>query len=110
MVKIMKGDIVVIKFPFTDFSNYKKRPALVLATLKGDDIIICQITSKRRNDPYAIEIDDNDIIGGTLYGKSYVRPSRLVTIDKKIVEYKVGHLNTKKFTEILEKIKEIFSI
>jgi mRNA interferase MazF len=47
MERFVKGDIVVIPFPFSDLSGSKKRPALVLADLQGDDIILCQITSQQ---------------------------------------------------------------
>ena len=46
MGEFMKGDVVVVPFPFSDLSANKKRPALVVATLTGDDVILCQITSK----------------------------------------------------------------
>jgi mRNA interferase MazF len=46
MGKFVKGDVVIIPFPFSDLSSSKRRPALVLAGLKGNDIILCQITSK----------------------------------------------------------------
>ena len=46
MAKFMKGDVVVIPFPFSDLSQSKRRPALVLTTLEGDDAILCQITSR----------------------------------------------------------------
>jgi mRNA interferase MazF len=46
MGKFVKGDVVIIPFPFTDLSDRKKRPAFVVADLPGDDIIVCQITSK----------------------------------------------------------------
>lgn len=45
MAKFVKGDVVVIPFPFSDLSQAKRCPALVLAGLSGDDIILCQITS-----------------------------------------------------------------
>lgn len=38
MEKFIKGDVVVIPFPFSDLSQSKRRPALVVANLKGDDI------------------------------------------------------------------------
>jgi len=37
MVKFVKGDVVAIPFPFSDLSATKRRPALVVATLPGDD-------------------------------------------------------------------------
>jgi len=36
----VKGDVVVIPFPFSDLSQSKRRPALVLAALEGDDVIL----------------------------------------------------------------------
>ncbi len=45
MEKFIKGDVVVMPFPFSELSGSKKRPALVLADLPGDDILLCQITS-----------------------------------------------------------------
>ncbi|MFA6084453.1 hypothetical protein [Mucilaginibacter sp.] len=50
MAKFIKGDVVVIPFPFSDLSGSKRRPALVLADLPGDDIILCQITSQQNAD------------------------------------------------------------
>jgi hypothetical protein len=50
MGKFVKGDVVIIPFPFTDLSGNKKRPAFVVADLSGDDIIVCQITSKFKSD------------------------------------------------------------
>jgi len=42
----VKGDVVVMPFPYSDLSATKKRPALVIAVLDGDDVILCQITSQ----------------------------------------------------------------
>ena len=42
--------LFVLKFPFSDLSQTKRRPALVIVSLKGDDVILCQITSQARTD------------------------------------------------------------
>jgi len=35
----VKGDVAVTPFPFSDLSSSKRRPALVVARLTGDDIV-----------------------------------------------------------------------
>jgi len=54
MEEFVKGTILVVPFPFSDLSDSKKRPVLVVATPGGDDIILCQITSQNRHDGYSI--------------------------------------------------------
>ena len=46
MARFVKGDVVVVPFPFSNLTEAKKRPALVIAVLSGDDVILCQITSQ----------------------------------------------------------------
>ncbi len=46
MARFIKGGVVVVPFPFSDLTQTKRRPALVIAELEGDDIILCQITSQ----------------------------------------------------------------
>ena len=87
MATFVKGSIVVLPFPFSDLSASKRRPALVLADLQGDDIILCQITSKNTKDIYAITLDNYDLVSGSLSVSSNIRPNRLFTADKKIVAY-----------------------
>jgi len=79
MGAFVKGDVVVAPFPFSDLSTAKKRPALVLATLMGDDVILCQITSQAVGDSYAISLTDLDFTSGGLRQASHIRPNRLFT-------------------------------
>ncbi len=41
MGRFVKGDVVVVPFPFFDLDQAKRRPALVVAELEGDDRILC---------------------------------------------------------------------
>ncbi len=103
----MKGDVVVVPFPFSDLTQAKRRPALVVAVLEGDDLLLCQITSQRVRDSYAIPLDDKDFETGGLKQKSNIRPNRLFTADQHIVLYKAGYLRADKVREVIRKIVEI---
>lgn len=109
MERFIKGDIVVVPFPFSDLSNAKKRPALVLTSLQGNDLILCQITSNLNKDNYAIEILESDFSFGSLNKKSNVRPNRIFTADEQIVLYKVGSLSKHKMNQVISKVIEIIS-
>ena len=107
MAKLVKGDVVVVPFPFSDLSQAKRRPALVVSKLEGDDVILCQITSQSIKDNYAIPLDDKDFETGSLKQPSNIRPNRIFTADSHIVLYKVGNLTKEKLKEIIEKVVEI---
>lgn len=77
MEEFIKGDVVVFAFPFSDFTIQKRRPALVIATPKGNDLIVCQITAQIHFDEYSISLDENDFLFGSLQLKSYIRPKKL---------------------------------
>jgi mRNA interferase MazF len=101
----MKGDIVVVPFPFSDLSESKKRPALVIANLEGDDQIICQITSQFNSDFSSISITNNDLsIGNLNKNPSNIRPNKIFTADDKIILYSIAKLNDNKMKEVIETI------
>ena len=73
MGRFVKGDIIIIPFPFTDLSGSKKRPAFVVADLPGDDIIVCQITSKTKSDSLSLSLTAHDFNSGDLPVDSFIR-------------------------------------
>jgi len=46
MLKLKFGDIIILRFPFTDSESIKKRPALVINDYGDGDIVVCRITSQ----------------------------------------------------------------
>jgi mRNA interferase MazF len=104
----VKGDIIVTPFPFSDLSASKKRPALVVADLTGDDVIICLITSQSAKDDYAISLTNNDLNTGKLKHDSNIRPNRLFTIDSRVILYRLGTLRKEKIENVTDKLFEIF--
>ncbi|MFZ4554823.1 MAG: type II toxin-antitoxin system PemK/MazF family toxin [Pseudanabaena sp.] len=107
MATFVKGDVVVVNFPFSDLTSAKKRPALVVAELSKNDVILCQITSQFTSDSSATLIEDNDFLNGSLNKISYVKSNRVFTANEKIIAYKIGSLNPERTNEVIAKLISI---
>jgi mRNA interferase MazF len=57
---------VLVRFPFSDLSQTKVRPAVVLADAGRGDCILCQITSKPYGDASSIELTNAAFASGSL--------------------------------------------
>ena len=90
MESVSVGEIVFVRFPFSDLSQYKLRPALVLAQAGKSDFILCQITSRAYADAEAIQLRKNHLATGYLRKISYVRPEKLFTTHIGIMEKTVA--------------------
>ena len=108
MEELVKGDVVVLLFPFLDLSSAKKRPAIVVAKLVGEDLILAQITSVERTDKYAIALSNKDFKQGSLPQESIIRPNKLFTADKSLISYKIGTLKENKVKEVENTLINIF--
>ena len=105
----MKGDVVVLPFPFSDLSKSKKRPALVVAPLDiHEDVILCMITS-HTSDEDAIDLHQSDFTDGGLPRDSFIRPNRLFTAEGSLVIRIAGRVTESKMDEVREKIIDIIS-
>jgi mRNA interferase MazF len=98
------GSVVVVRFPFTDLSQTRLRPAVVLANAQLGDWILCQVTSNRFSDPSAVMINSNDFLTGALRVTSFARPSKLFTASSSLISSSVGELELNKFDEILDAV------
>ncbi|PSB15029.1 type II toxin-antitoxin system PemK/MazF family toxin [Phormidesmis priestleyi ULC007] len=107
MAKFIRGDVIIVPFPFSDLTQTKRRPALVVAPLAGDDVILCQITSQATRDDYAITLTRDDFISGELNQVSNIRPNRIFTADQNIILYSVGRLQSERLEQVIIKIIEI---
>lgn len=108
MARFVKGEVVVVPFPFSDLVQTKRRPALIIAKLTGDDLILCQITSNIIKDEYAISIDEDDFEAGGVRKPSNIRPNCIFTTDSNIILYRIGTLKKEKINQVIEKVVEIF--
>jgi mRNA interferase MazF len=103
------GEVVLVSFPYADFSKFKKRPSLVVGLADFDNLILCQITSKKDASTKAIILTDDEFTRGTLSLRSYIRPDKLFTIEQHIIEKKIGMLTESKINAVQAHIRQIFS-
>jgi mRNA interferase MazF len=91
---------VLVRFPFSDLSESKLRPAAVLADAGRGDFVLVQITSRPYSDPDAVELTDVSIREGSLQRVSYARPGKLFTAQHSLMERKIGELSTQAMQEL----------
>jgi mRNA interferase MazF len=102
-ILVEKGEVVVLPFTFSDLSNEKLRPALVLAVPRRDELISCQITKQKTRPEYTVLLTSKDFLNGKLeVDPCYIRPNHIFTADPKIVYHSVGKLKPEKMQEVLE--------
>ena len=109
MGRFVKGEVVVVPFPFSDLTDTKRRPALVVAQLQGSDLILCQITSVDRGAPYAIALTDVDFVSGALHRPSFICANRIFTGEASLVHRSIGHISEKKLAEVTALIVSILN-
>ena len=109
MGKPVVGDIVVLPFPQTNLQTGKRRPALVVADLPGNDLILCQITSQARPDGYSVPITDADFAKGKLVVTSFARANRLFTVEQSVILYVAASVNATKLAEVKARVRALFA-
>ena len=84
------GSIVLTRFPFTDLSGDKRRPALVVSrdNHRRADLVVCFVTSVPRAGPDAAPIAPAP--GTGLKIPSVVRFDKLATLDRAVIAGKLG--------------------
>jgi mRNA interferase MazF len=109
MGKPVVGEVVVLPFPQSDLKAGKRRPALVVADLIGDDLILCQITSRARSDGYSISLTASDFQRDRLAVDSFIRSNRLFTVEQSVILYAAAKINDTKLQEVKAKVRQLFT-
>jgi len=103
-----QGEIVVVPFPFSDLSDRKQRPVLVLSkhlyNLKSDDIITCAMTSNIKQVKHSIMINNRNLQAGSIPRDSMIKVDKLFSLEKSMIKKRIGKVNPETF----EKIRDEF--
>ncbi len=102
------GSVVLVTFPFSNLKGQKVRPALVLANVEFDNLILCQVTSRPYSSKTAIPIKSKDFAKGNLPVVSFVRPDKLFTADPIIIKDTAGQLTPIVRNKILKTVRKLF--
>ncbi len=92
MVSPSVGSVILVRFPFSDLSASKLRPAVVLAGVDRDDWVLCQITSNAYADSNAVKIVESDFASGNLMRTSYARLGKLFSANTSLMQRIAGEL------------------
>jgi mRNA interferase MazF len=101
------GGIVLVPFPFSDLSQAKLRPAVVLADAGRGDWILSQITSNPYGDPRAVHLTPSSFASGSLRSDSYARPGKLFTASRELMVAQVATLNPEAREQLIEAVVRI---
>ena len=94
MTTYSQGEIILVPFPYTDFSANKKRPAVVMSSASYNathpDIILAPITSRPSGTSDEVSITDWQAAG--LIKPSAIKPI-LVSFETQLVIRQIGTLS-----------------
>lgn len=107
MAVFAAGDVVLIRFPHSDLSQAKLRPAIVLADAGRGDYVLCQVTSNPYGDRSAVEITRQSFAAGALHATSYARPGKLFTAHSSLIRSSVASVNATILKTVVEQIVEM---
>ncbi|MEX2399264.1 MAG: type II toxin-antitoxin system PemK/MazF family toxin [Rhodothermales bacterium] len=104
------GQVVVFRFPQTDQSEGKLRPALLISSVPGpfDDWLVCMITSQLRHlvegFDEVIGPNDGDFGDSGLKAKSLIRIGRLAVVDGSVLLGAIGEISHYRFERVKRRI------
>ena len=102
-----RGDIVSVPFPFTDLSQTKLRPALIVSNddvNNTTDVIVVMITSIQKAEVMSIAVSDNDVTV-PLPKNSFIRCHKVATVSQTLILKTISIANVDFVDKVADKIR-----
>ena len=109
---IRERQIVLFRFPQTNQTTGKLRPALLIRKVPGqhDDWLICMISSQLSMEvedfDETISENDDDFISSGLKQTSLIRIARLAVVEKNILLGSIGEISEGRLNRIRNKLSD----
>lgn len=118
MLPLKNGDIVLVPFPFTDLSQTKLRPALIVSTetvhKTCDDISVIFISSVIPDEieeyEYRLITKHPEFVVTGLKKESLFKMNKLVTVSRSLVKNKLGKVGAKLRRELGGKFEKAVAL
>lgn len=106
MEQYKPGEILLLKFPFSDASDVKRRPALVLIDVGDNDVVVARVTTHHTRSSFDVEIKNWQEAG--LKAASVIRLDKLATLEKNLIDRKLGRLSIEDWARVRSKLRELW--
>lgn len=111
-MNINQKDLVLLPYPFSNLEQKKIRPAIVISNNNFNkicnDFIAVPLTSVIKDEPFSLLINQSDMKNGKLIKTSRVRLDKMFSVEKRLVQMKIGDVNDTFFDKLKSEIIEVF--
>lgn len=111
---LARGDVVLVRFPFSDLSGSKRRPGLVLVDQRGEDAILAFVTSRTAagGDPAepVMAPGDPEFAFTGLKTASAVRLYHLATLHRSLITVRVGRIGPRTMQTVARGLRHLFRL
>lgn len=100
------GEIVLVSFPYADATGAKRRPALIVLDTGDEDVVVARVTTQSANTDFDVAVVEWRQAG--LLAASVVRLHKLATLQKRLVERRLGALTAKDWSQVRARIQHLW--
>ena len=110
-MKYGRGEIIWVRFPFSDTTTTKLRPALIISNdlvNRTGDFLMMQVTSRLRNDNLSYTIKDTDYSGSPLLKQSELRLHKVFILNESLIAGSLTNVSDSFMKSVIASLIKLF--
>ena len=104
-----RGDVVLVRFPFSDYSTTKLRPALIISVDNEKEVCVAFISSvipvELDKTDFLLTEEDDDFDQTRLKKDSVFKMNKIATLDKSTILGRLGTVSKRLEKELDQKLR-----